>query len=336
MTGTTIFTGSFGSLGATTTLSLPAGIDWFEIWNGTNITGNVASSGKYWYAQFNNGVLAGTGFEEQTNAGATATNLIAAPAGSFTLVNTATANPGAPVAITAISAGTPPVVSTASTAGLSTGNGVVEIINVTGAQQFGGMTFSVGTVIANTSFTLAFAPTIVAGTAGFYRIIPYDPIFYPRRRFITAITTGATTQIQMSVLTTYTVGQLVRIVVPAAYGSISQNINGLQATITAINLGTNTVTVNLNSTGFGAFVFPLTGAVPFTQAQLSPVGSGAPDAGETSNSLLDATENQAISGISLSGGALDAPAGQTGNLMYWRAGVSFSTFGTTTLGAVGF
>jgi len=333
MTGTTIIQGEFVSAGLQTTLSLPMGVDWIELWNVTAINANTASKGKYYYAQFINGALIGTGFEVQTNAGANATNLIAAPASSFALVNTATATAGAPVAITAISNATPPLVSTGSTTGLASNNGVVEIINTTGAQQFGGMTFSIGTVVANTSFTLKYAPTIVAGTNGFYRIIPYDPIFYPRNRFITAITTGATTDIKMSVDSTFTVGQLVRIIVPAAYGSISQNINGLTAVITAINATTNVATVNLNSTGMGTFVFPLTAAVPFTQAQLVPVGSGAPDAGETSYSLLDATENRAISGVTLAAGGVNAPAGEVADVICWRAGASLITSGSTTLGA---
>src|SRR6202789_1029533 len=329
MTGTTIFTGVFVSVGGSTTISLPFGADWIEVWNGTNIDGNVANGGRYWYQAWNNGIniINGQGLELQGNAGATAVNYIAGPVGAFSLTNTSTAVPGAPVALTAISNAAPPVVATGSTVGLSTNNGVVEIINTTGAQQLGGMTFSVGTVIGNTSFTLKYMPAIVAGTNGFYRIIPFDPIFYPRRRFITAITTGATTQIRMSVDTTYTVGQLVRVVVPAAYGSISQNINGLTGTIQSIVTATNTVTVDINSTGMGTFTFPLTAAVPFTQAQLSPVGSDAPDAGETSNTLLDATLNTAIAGITLQGGTLDSPGGQNGDVIYWRAGSTFQDTG---------
>lgn len=317
MTNTTMMQGSFTSTGVNTTLNLPMGVAWIRTWNVTRIA--TANATVQFYTQDG-----GSSAQCLTVNGAATAVMTSSIANVFVAANTATAVPGAPVAITAISTATPPLVSTASTTGLSTNNGVVEIINTTGAQQFGGMTFSVGTVVANTSFTLKYAPTIAAGTNGFYRIIPYDPIFYPRRRFITAITTGATTQIKMSVDTTYTVGQLVRIIVPSAYGSISQNINGLQATITALDTATNTVTLDLNSTGMGTFVFPLTAAVPFTQAQLSPVGSGAPDAGETSNSLLDATENRAISGITLLGGTANLPAGLAGDIIYWQAGTTFN------------
>lgn len=317
MTGTTMMQGSFTSTGVNTTLSLPMGVAWIRTYNVTRIA--TANATVQFYTQDG-----GSSAQCLTVNGAGTAVMTSSLANVFALANTTTSVPGGPVAITAISAATPPLVSTASTTGLSTNNGVVEIINTTGAQQFGGMTFSVGTVVANTSFTLKYAPTIVAGTAGFYRIIPNDPIFYPRRRFITAITTGATTQIKMSVDTTYTVGQLVRIIVPAAYGSISQNINGLSATVLSIDTATNIVTVDLNSTGMGTFVFPLTAAVPFTQAQLSPVGSGAPDAGETSNTLLDATENRGISGITLLGGTANLPAGLAGDIIYWQAGTTFN------------
>lgn len=322
MTGTVIQQGAFISQGTPATVSVVSGADWIQTYNQSVIIANAANAGKAFYAQFVNGAIMGTGYEWQNNAGATAVNLIAAPAGSFTLANSATATAGAPVALTAISNAAVPVVATASTAGLSTGS-VVEIINTTGAQQFGGMTFSIDTVTANTSFRLKYAPQIVAGTNGFYRIIPNDPIFYPRNRFITAIVVGATTQIKMSVQTTYTVGQMVRVIVPAAYGAISQSINGLQGTITSIDAATNIVTLDINSTGFGAFVFPLTAAVPFTQAQLAPVGAGS--TGQLTN-LDDAVQNRAFMGIKLLGG-VDGPAGSVGNTVVWTVGSSFATNG---------
>ena len=314
--------GSFTSTGVNTLINLPMGVAWMRVWNTTKIINQVNNAGyEFFYITVPGGFNLTTIL--QANAGSTAVNETFL-SGAFTPVNTSAPSVNAPVAITAISNATPPLVSTGSTAGLSTNNGVVEIINTTGAQQFGGMTFSIGTVVTNTSFTLKYAPTIVAGTNGFYRIIPFDPIFYPVNRYITAITTGVTTQIQMSVDSTYQVGQLIRIVVPAAYGSISQNINGLTATILSIVTATNTITVNLNSTGFGTFVFPLTGAVPFTQAQVVPVGSGAPDAGETSNSLNDATFNTAVFGMLLSGGTIALPAGVSGDVIFWQAGTVFN------------
>ena len=324
MTGTVIQQGIFFSLGVSTTVPLLFGADWIQTYNQTAIAASANTTGYAFYCPFLSGAPFATGWEWQGNADGTAVNLIAAPAGSFAYYDSSEATPGAPVAITAISGATPPLVSTGSTAGLGVGS-VVEIINTTGAQQFGGMSFSISNITANTSFALTFAPTIAAGTNGFYRIIPFDPIFYPRNRFITEIAVGATTDITMSVQTTYTVGQLVRVIGPAAYGAISQSINGLTGTILAINAGTNTATLNINSTGFGAFVFPLTAAVPFTQAQLAPVGSGAPDAGETSNSLLDATQNKATRGIVLAPGA-NGPAGVDADIVYWSAG---SVFGST-------
>lgn len=330
---TIIHQGSFTSLGTAVNLPISSGVDSISIYNQTAIAANTASAGKYFFCQMINGAPIGTGFEWQNNGAATAVNLIAAPALSFQLVNTTQTAPLAPVALTTISAAAVPIVATASTAGLSAGS-IVQLQNVTGVQQFGGMTFSIDTIVANTSFRLAFAPQIVAGTTGFYRIVPYDPIFFPASRYITAITVGATTQVKMSVATQYTVGQEVRLTVPAAYGAISQNINGLQGKVTAVNTATNVVTLDINSTGFGAFVFPLTAATPFTQAQISPVGAGLPGPLTDPSNLSDATNNTAYIGVRLAPG-IDGPAGQAADQIAWIATTADVTngfaFGATPL-----
>lgn len=320
MTGTVTQQGVFASLGVATNLPIVSGVDWINTSNSTAMALITANAAVIFYGQRTTDDSF-VGWDLRNNAGGTGIGAaFPLAAGDFTLVNSSTAPLGAPVAITAISNANPPIVATASTAGLSDGS-VVEIINTTGAKQFGGMTFTIDTIVANTSFRLKYAPQIVAGTNGFYRIVPFNPIFFPRRRFITAITVGATTQIKMSTQTTYTVGQLVRVIVPPAFGAISQNINGLAGTILAIDPATNIATLDINSTGFGAFTFPLTGAVPFTQAQLAPVGAGTNPADPTN--LGDATENRAISGVQLAAG-LTKPAGNVGDFITWQAGSSFS------------
>lgn len=325
MTGTVIQQGLLVSAG-NSVIPVVSGVDWIQTYNFSAITINTANAGKMFWGQRS---IIGSDFiayQYQNNGASTAVNIVSAPAGSFTLVDSSTAIPGGPVAITAISAANPPIVSTGSTEGLSAGS-VVEIINTTGAKQFGGMRFTIDTIVPDTSFRLKYAPQIVAGTNGFYRIIPFDPIFYPRNRFITAITVGGTTQIKMSVQTTYTVGQLVRVIVPPAYGAISQGINGLQGTILAIDATTNIATLDIDSSAFGAFVFPLTAAVPFTQAQLAPVGAGTNPADATN--LGDAVENRAVSGIKLLTG-LNGPAGQINDVISYTLGSSFAINPTIT------
>lgn len=319
MTGTVIQQGTFVSAGVTN-LPIVSGVDWIKTSNSTAIAVITANAAIIFDAQrgTNNTF---SGYSIRNNGGGSGIGAAFPLAGTeFTLVDSSVATPGAPVAVTSISAAAAPIVATGSTAGLVAGS-VVEIINTTGAKQFGGMTFTIDTIVADTSFRLKYAPQIVAGTNGFYRIIPFDPIFYPRNRFITAITVGATTQIKMSVQTTYTVGQLVRVIVPPAYGAISQSINGLQGSILSIDATTNIATLDINSTGFGAFVFPLTAAVPFTQAQLAPIGAGSNPVDATN--LGDAVQNRAFSGVQLASG-LTQPAGQVGDVILWQAGSSFS------------
>jgi hypothetical protein len=74
-------------------------------------------------------------------------------------------------------------------------------------------------------------------------------------------------------------------------------MNGLLGTIIAINAGTNTITVNINSTAFTAFAFPLSAVAAggITFAQVVPVGEAA--AVPYQNLLDDATDNRAIRGI---------------------------------------
>jgi hypothetical protein len=123
----------------------------------------------------------------------------------------------------------------------------------------------------------------------------------------------------MSVTHGFTVGQAVRIKVPAAYGMTE--IDNLIGNITAISTANNTITVDIDSSTFTAFAFPATADVPFTPALVVPVGMDA--TGSTANSLDDATDNVSFLGIEL-GAGIDGPAGSSSDVIYWRAGKSFS------------
>jgi len=196
---------------------------------------------------------------------------------------------------------------------------VVRMINVVGGQQLGGYDFTIGYVAANT-FSLAFMAPIVAATTGSWRKIKWDPIFYPRERTITSAATaaGGETLVQLSVTHGYTVGQVVSFRVPAAFGMTE--LDGLTGTITAIGTaavagGTNTITVDIDSVAFTAFVFPVTAADAFTPAQVVPVGK---DASGTYVNANGTTVNEAELGMMLEAGT-DSPAGIATNVIYWEA-----------------
>lgn len=191
---------------------------------------------------------------------------------------------------------------------------VIRMYGSTGMLQIAGMDFTVGTVIANTSFTMAYLNNsgfAADSTAGQWRKLPFrgvtlalggiapDPRFYPRNRYITAITAGATTLVQLSVAHSYQVGEKVRLIVPQEFGMVE--INGSLGTITAINYTTNTITLDINSTGFTAFAFPTSAiaAGGITFAQCIPVGEAAINtiALPVGNRLDDRTRNTSIKGV---------------------------------------
>jgi hypothetical protein len=98
-------------------------------------------------------------------------------------------------------------------------------------------------------------------------------------------------------------------------------MDNLIGNITAVSTANNTITVDINSSAFTAFSFPLTAGVPFTFAEVIPVGETAN--GTFANSLDDATNNVSIIGMKLAAG-VDSPAGSSSDVVYWRAGKSFS------------
>lgn len=325
MDGTILQQGSFTSAGVPVTLQLVGGVDWIKTRNFTKIAAQAVDTGVEFFWQRGSpnqpsGLQIWQAFEYKFNAGATALTVVINDNG-FNPLDATTAVPLSPIALTAVSGANPPIVSTASTDEVVAGS-IIELVDVNGAQQLGGMYFTIDNVIDNTSFRLPFAPQIVAGGAGFYRVIADDAIFFPRRRFITKLIPGITTQVTLAVAISRPLipGQFVRLIIPPQYGSISQNLNGLGGNIISIDGATNTLTIGINSLNMGTFSFPLTAAVPFTQAQLIPVGDGAD---EIATNPQGATENRAAFGIELDVG-VDGPAGVIGDVIYWQAGTSFS------------
>lgn len=311
--------GAFTSLGNPVTLNIRSGVDWIKTYNYTQIAANAVSTGYEFYWQL--GMPQGGGLEYQSNGGGTAINLLALASGGFTIVDSSVNIPGPKVATTASTNAVRPVFSTASTAGLSVGS-VVRITSVPGQPNLSGMDFTIDTIVANTSFrianALANAPG-AAGTGGFYSIIPFDPLYYPTRRFIVNITQAFPAVVTTSVNHGYTVGQSVRLNIPSVFGMTQAN--GLLVNIVAVTA--STFSVSLDTTGFNAFVFPGAAAVPFTQATVNPVGEET-DQFSNPNLLDDATINTGYIGVQLAAG-VNSPAGQNADVVFWIAGKSFNT-----------
>lgn len=315
--------GRFTSTGATQRLVVRSDVDWIEVRNETAIIQTTADLGAKFY--FQRGMTAGRGVVE-TKLGAVASDpmtigQIAADAG-FTLVDTS-ANPlSAAIAVTAGTDSTTPTFSTADTSDLASGD-VVRLSSLTGQENLAGIDFQVSTVVSDTSFLVAYAIATTPGaasTAGNWRKVKYDPIFYPRRRFIANITAASSAVVTCTADHGLTVGQEVRIIVPAEYGMTE--MNALSGTITA--QANNSLTIDVDSSAFTAFQFPLPGVVPFSPALVIPFGMDTAEALSAAvDDLADETENLAVIGVDLAAGTL-SPAGQTSDVIYWRTGKSFS------------
>lgn len=326
MDNTIIQQGSFTSTGASVTIPVRSDIDWMAVYNITQAAASQTTpvGVKYYWQR---GFASGAKWTTFKSNAANASNLDQyITSNGFTLIDSSLQAPGVLNAtITAISNAAIPVVSNSGTNGLVAGD-IVRIINVTSAQQLGGMDFTVGyNTLTSGTFSLDYMAQIVAGTTGSWRKIPFNPIFYPRRRSITAITQASQAVVTLSVTHGYSAGQKVRLIVPAAFGMVE--MNGLQATIVSVNTTTtsgNTITLDVDSSAFTAFSFPLSAATPFSPAEVVPMGEDSAEALLLGvNTLADATENQSLIGMRLTGGA-SCPAGAASDVIYWVAGKSFS------------
>src|SRR5271157_4376782 len=290
----------------------------FEIWDETQFGSVVANTNMiraYWYKD----MLPGSAFVQQKTSGAATGGVLNMQlTGGFTLIDPQGPPLQAAQTGTAITEATPAVV-TVNGHGYSIGDTVL-LTNTTGMLQISGMAFTITAVSTNT-FTLGYLSAVgfaAAATNVVARKLNFLPPFVPRRMRITAVATGTSLGVQgagtSSIITLaetnlYKVGQAVRIYVPSTFitagsnpftqpGIIGTNSTIAQivtATITAINTAdasavTNTITVNINSTGT-TFAFP-TSAVAATGVQqpfVEPVGEAASTnvSGVNAANLLD-------------------------------------------------
>lgn len=333
-----VFTGTnqgrFTSTGVPVTINLRSDLDWMNVYNYTQMIDAGVGANQAVQCYWQRGMPQGGGIKYIRVTGESQINTAEITAGTgFYLVDSSVNVPGALQTLTAISADAIPRVATAATAVVNTGD-IVRIYNTVDAEQLAPLDFTVGSISAGVYFQLAYMAQIAAGTTGTWRRIPFDPLYYPRSRYITKITQAAQAVVTLSVTHGYTIGQEVRFVIPfvrsadgadpAVYGMTE--LDGLQGSIVDINKTNNTITVDIDTTGFTAFAFPLTADAGFTPAQVIPIGENtatALNAIPSANILDDATYNTGYLGIQLKAGA-GSPAGVNNDVIYWVAGKSFS------------
>lgn len=301
-------TGTFVSDGNPHNLTIPSGYNVVELYNtsdlGTSTTTNVmtalgtdtmAAGGAYYSI--------GAGGSSNLTEKYTSTNGFTFVSDSATLAN------GASISLngTQINQANPAVADTATTTNLVAGSTVVRLASTTGMLQVSGIDFTVGTIVASTSFQLKYLDTTQTGfganaTSGSYRIVNARSRFYPKHRFITKIaSSGTSTVVTLSVTHQFTVGQEIRFVVPTTWGM--NELNGQLGLITAISTTNNTITVNIDSSSFSAFSWPnsATAAAGVSFALIVPVGEAAVNSSSQpyGNLLDDATVNQSFTGITV-------------------------------------
>lgn len=263
---------SYTSDGNARTIALPGPIDWVIVRDISNL--NTPVNNEYVASEWFSGMNAGTALVRNYTGAQPATTVVQTGVNGFSLASTADQNSlGASVATTATTAATPAVVSTGNTAGLTANTSIVRIYNTVNMRQIATMDFTVGAVVANVSFGLrwlAAAGFAAAGVAGSYRIVNNPPNYSPRQFYITAVSQAASARITLSVNHDIAIGEEIRFSMPAEFGMVE--LDGLSGTVTAINNAdasgfTNTIDVDIDSSGFTAFAFPASAAVPISFPQ---------------------------------------------------------------------
>lgn len=338
-----IQSGKFISTAAAKTLQIRSGFDWIKVYNLTAINQAAADLGVEFYWQF--GMPNGRGIFT-TKLGSVANDPLTmgqiAVNGGFTAVDSAGNPLGTAVDTTSVANATQPVILTANTSGVPTGaRAIIRVYDNENAESINGLDIYV-TSVNNTSFTSV--PVFAAGLnglgaqAGNYRLINFDPLYYPSHRSIVKILANVDnpnyTDVTLSVPSGYVIGQTIRLIVPEEFGSLE--LSGRAVTITNVNdtaaaignFPAISITVDTSMAGVTAFTYPDNGDYPFSPALTVPVGENTAYAIQQGQNILsDATSNTGYIGVVLSAG-INSPAGAAGDNIYWVAGKSSYTQNT--------
>ncbi len=321
MTETIIQQGRFTSDGNSKLLSIRSDTDWMEVYNATvadDDTQTTAVGVQYYWQR---GMSDASGIEYKKSDAANAaqmTTLLAS--GGFTLLG-ADDPLGPPLTGTTITKATPPVCTVANH-GYSNGDDVV-LSNLVNMPQIATIFFRIGNVTTNT-FELTFFDTntanFTAETGFTARRVPlsFGSVTWSNS-FATVIdiTLGSTTLVTTAtdfVDLRYAVGDVLKLKIPAQFGSTE--LNGVSGKVLAFNSSTNTYTLDIDSSSFTAFAWVASSAVPMDFPNVVKVGN-------ENTSPVNPTTNTDTLDIKLDSG-VDGPAGSTDDVIFWRAGKSFS------------
>ncbi len=290
----TILTGgSFTSTGVGVKINLPSSADYFVATNITQLplapNPGVVVRSEWYGSKFGVGASAandGVRWKKTNSSSAINIDTFATSTASngFTYVTTAPiVEPQAAAAITGITAANPAVVSQTNT--YSNGD-IVRIYNTTGDLTIGGMDFQISSVSGSGYTLLGLANVagngLAAATAGNTRRISKFGAVEPEFLYVTNISQASQAVVSVSVdpADHYVVGMKLHFSVPASMGM--KEIDGLTGTIVAVNaasatasIGAYNMTVDIDSSAFTAFAFPLSALSPGASlfATVAPAGA---------------------------------------------------------------
>ncbi len=251
--------GSFVSNGAPRVLEFDGSPDIVRLYYQGNASGNVwiadgatpALKELYW----NRNMGAGTGLGTRNVASNDEDEKVFFSSGGVSAFEPSYGEFGPNLTITGITAASPAVV-TSTAHGLADGDQVI-IQGGTGMQQINGQVYQITVVDAN-QFSLNSLNTTGFGakTGGVAKRVLYPGIWQPQSLFPIIITQAAQAVITTSINHGYVAGQEVLLSVPADFGMTQAD--GKIAEIVSVTA--NTMTIDLNTTGFTAFAFPASGS----------------------------------------------------------------------------
>lgn len=307
-----VASGSFTSDGSAKDIALRSDFDFFRAVNYTQ-SATTQTTGRgcifEWYKGLADGYAVMVTKEDSSNA----MDLEVVTSGGFTRRDQSVQTLGAVKAMSGTAIAKATSVVTVTSHGYSVGDRV-RIYGTTGMLQVAGYDFTITAVPTANSFTLGYIDMsgfAADASAGSVRKVPNNPIYAPEKNYITGITAASSAVVKLSVTHGLTVGQKVRLHVSSDFGMVE--MDNLIGEITAVSTANNTITLDIDSSGFTAFAFPTsaTAAAGVTPAHIVPVGEIA--------SVLDgAMDNTAQILMELGAGA-DGPAGSSSDKIYWQA-----------------
>ena len=296
---TQITTGSFTNVASTPYfIPLEQYVSKFEIMNLSKLASYTSAriTNATWYDYMANAIAivdAPTTVTGPLNASAVIRTQLAQ--GGISIFNPNKQTASAAVAVSSFTPGTTTVWTTGTAHGFIVGD-TVRVYGLTSAPQFGGLSMTVTAVGSTTTFTTLLDSTGATTSVGFVVktgnfLIPTKAGVYPENRVIAKMTNANPMVITTLVQQNYAVGDVVTFDMPSIFGvpQLSQQTSGLpvQGTVVATNnaVGTQTVSININSTSFGVFAtssglatnpghWPLAAGYPFGLPVMVPQGEG--------------------------------------------------------------